>query len=74
MSFLPSIQANLLEESLCFSRGLEKNERATLRKCLATIRESKVRTIFVVYMFHSQQVLNDLTDLSFLNLKLFGLA
>ncbi|XP_018456498.2 protein unc-13 homolog isoform X1 [Raphanus sativus] len=34
-------QANLLEESLCFSRGLEKNERATLRKCLATIRESK---------------------------------
>lgn len=34
-------QANLLEEALCFSRGLEKNERATLRKCLATIRESK---------------------------------
>ncbi|KAH0858628.1 hypothetical protein HID58_086889 [Brassica napus] len=33
--------ANLLEEALCFSRGLEKNERATLRKCLATIRESK---------------------------------
>ncbi|KAG5383983.1 hypothetical protein IGI04_035453 [Brassica rapa subsp. trilocularis] len=34
-------QANLLEEALCLSRGLEKNERATLRKCLATIRESK---------------------------------
>ncbi|KAF8097003.1 hypothetical protein N665_0297s0013 [Sinapis alba] len=34
-------QANLLEESLGFSRGLEKNERATLRKCLATIREAK---------------------------------
>ncbi|CAN6860069.1 unnamed protein product [Brassica oleracea] len=34
-------QANLLEEALCFSRGLEKNGRATLRKCLTTIRESK---------------------------------
>ncbi|XP_010434591.1 PREDICTED: uncharacterized protein LOC104718523 isoform X1 [Camelina sativa] len=34
-------QANLLEEVLCFSPSLEKNERATMRKCLATIRESK---------------------------------
>ncbi|KFK31928.1 hypothetical protein AALP_AA6G177300 [Arabis alpina] len=34
-------QANLLEEVLCFSRSLEKNERATIRKCLATIRDSK---------------------------------
>ncbi|CAH8343145.1 unnamed protein product [Eruca vesicaria subsp. sativa] len=34
-------QANLLEEALCFSRDLEKNERATMRKYLATIRESK---------------------------------
>ncbi|CAA7018291.1 unnamed protein product [Microthlaspi erraticum] len=34
-------QANLLEEALCFSPGLEKNERATMRKCLATIRDSK---------------------------------
>ncbi|KAL0846542.1 hypothetical protein Bca101_019788 [Brassica carinata] len=34
-------QANLLEEALSFSRALEKNDRATLRKCLATIRESK---------------------------------
>ncbi|ESQ38319.1 hypothetical protein EUTSA_v100283711mg, partial [Eutrema salsugineum] len=34
-------QANLLEEALCFSPSLEKNERATMRKCLATIRDSK---------------------------------
>lgn len=34
-------QANLLEEVLCFSPSLEKNERATMRKCLATIRDSK---------------------------------
>ncbi|EFH50969.1 hypothetical protein ARALYDRAFT_327303 [Arabidopsis lyrata subsp. lyrata] len=34
-------QANLLEEVLCYSPSLEKNERATMRKCLATIRDSK---------------------------------
>ncbi|XP_023635910.1 uncharacterized protein LOC17883429 isoform X2 [Capsella rubella] len=34
-------QANLLEEVLRFSPSLEKNERATMRKCLATIRDSK---------------------------------
>ncbi|XP_010529550.1 PREDICTED: uncharacterized protein LOC104806377 isoform X2 [Tarenaya hassleriana] len=34
-------QANLLEELLCFSTSLGRNERATVENCLAKIRDSK---------------------------------
>lgn len=47
-----------------------------MRKCLATIRDSKVRTVFVIWMFRSQQVLiqwYDLTSLSWI-LNYFCLA